>query len=144
MNNATSGMRFFAGLSNNPITGGSPGMVSSDAPASAHSFGLFYSPAVDSANFRIVSSDGTSRTNGTTGVALNTGKTYDIYLYSAPGASTLYWRLDNLTDGVSNEGSVTATLPAAATGMRAGIAEAPLTTTAHPVRFQKLYIETDR
>ncbi len=142
-NNTTTGARFYAGVASINIQGTSS-MTASDNPSGSYA-GIQYSAVRDTnGNFRFITKDGTTQNVVDTGVALAVSKTYDFYTYCAPGGTTAYWRIDNLTDGTSTEGNTTSNLPAAATGMRAGVALAPLSTTAIHYRFQRMYVETDR
>jgi hypothetical protein len=141
--NTSTGARFYAGLSSLAITG-TTSMVSSDAPTGDYA-GFQYSAVRDTGgNFQFITRNNTTQTVANTGVALAASKTYDFTVYAAPGGSTVYWRIANLTDGVDTEGSATATLPTATTAMRTGFAIAPLSTTAKFVHWQRLYTESDR
>lgn len=142
-NSATTGARFFAGVASVNIQG-TGSMTASDNPSGSYA-GFQYSAIRDTnGNFRFITEDGTTQNVVDTGVALAVSKTFDFYTYCAPGGTTAYWRVDNLTDGTTTEGNTASNLPAAATGMRAGVALAPLSTTAIHYRFQRMYVETDR
>lgn len=141
--NTSTGMRFFAGLSSLAITG-TTSMVSSDSPTGDYA-GFQYSAVRDTSGyFQFITRNNTTQTTVSTGVALAVLKTYDFTLFAAPGGSTVYWRIANLTDGTSTEGSTTTTLPTATTPMRTGFAIAPLSTTARYLHWQRLYTESDR
>ncbi len=144
-NNTTTGARFFAGLTSLNITGNTTSMGLSASPT-GHYAGFRYSAETDTAGkFVFMTNSGTATaTTANTGVALDILKTYDFYVYCAPGGSVIYWRLDNLTDGTTAEGSANTNLPGATNAMRAGVALAPLSTTAINYRFQRMYVETDR
>lgn len=144
-NNTTTGSRIFAGLSSLGIVGAA-GMTSADAPAGDYA-GFEYAPSLDAVNFRFITRDNATTNGASTGVALAIGKTYDFYIYAKPndGTNTVYWRIDNLTDGTAPvEGSTTTNVPRNTISMKAGVALAPLSTTAHNIRIQRVYTETDR
>lgn len=141
--NSTTGARFYAGVASINIQGTSS-MTASNNPSGSYA-GFQYSAVRDTnGNIRFITKDGTTQNVVDTGVALAVSKTFDFYTYCAPGGTTVYWRIDNLTDGTTTEGNTSSNLPAAATGMRAGVALAPLSTTAIHYRFQRMYVETDR
>jgi hypothetical protein len=140
---ATTGMRFFAGLSSLGITGAG-GMSSSNSPA-GHYAGFSYSAVRDtSGEIQFMTNNNATPSIISTGVVLAIAKTYDFTVYSAPGAATLYWRIANLTDGTTTEGSTAAALPSATTPLRTGFSFAPLSTTARFIHWQRLYTESDR
>lgn len=141
--NTTTGARFYAGVASINIQGTSS-MTASDNPSGSYAGFQFSAVRDTNGNFRYITKDGTNQNVVDTGVALAVSKTFDFYSYCAPGGTTAYWRIDNLTDGTSTEGNTASSLPAAATGMRAGVALAPLSTTAIHYRFQRMYVETDR
>lgn len=141
--NSTTGARFFAGLSSLGITGAG-GMASSDTPTGDFA-GFQYSAVRDTSGFiQFITRNNTTQTTVSTGVSLASAKTYDFTVYAAPGGSTVYWRIANLTDGTSTEGNTSTTLPTATTAMRTGFSIAPLSTTARQIHWQRLYTESDR
>lgn len=141
--NTTTGMRFFAGLSSLAITGATS-MVASDAPTGDYA-GFQYSAVRDTGgNFQFITRDNATQSVVNTGVALAISKTYDFMVYCAPGGSTIYWRITNLTDGTTTENSTSTNLPTTTTAMRTGFAIAPLSTTARYLHWQRLYTESDR
>ncbi len=138
----TTGSRLFFGLTDQTLAT----MVASDTPTGNY-VGISFSGVRDNASgqFQILSRDGTTATNTATGVTLAVGKTYNIYLYSKPRDTTVFWRIDNLTDGTTPvEGSKTTNLPTNTVALRSMFDFAPLTAVAHNLRFQNLYVETDR
>lgn len=139
----TPGARFFAGLSSLTINN-TASMTAADNPTGSYA-GFQYSYVRDTnGNFQFITKDGTTQNVIDTGVPLAINKTYDFYVYCAPGGTTVYWKIENLTDGTATEGSTGTNLPAATTAMRAGVALASSSTTTIQYRFQRLYAESDR
>lgn len=79
-----------------------------------------------------------------TGLTFTAQKVYDFFIYCTPQCSSIAWRVDNVSDGTSVEGSTSSNLPGASTAMRGGFQISTLTTTARNVRMQRVYIEADR
>ncbi|HRH21730.1 MAG TPA: hypothetical protein PLJ58_00865 [bacterium] len=80
-----------------------------------------YSTAL-SANWRIAADDGSASapTYTDTGVAFASTTTYDMYIYAPPfpATSTIYWRIDDITNGTTTaEGTATTQLPDASVFM---------------------------
>ncbi|HRJ91414.1 MAG TPA: hypothetical protein PLU21_04380, partial [Candidatus Saccharibacteria bacterium] len=73
-------------------------------------------------------------------------KVYDLYTFTPPypNNGTIFWRIDNVTDGTTQEGSTSSNLPAGATSMRVGIGIETEEAVAKQLRIQRMYIETDR
>jgi hypothetical protein len=142
-NDAAAGARVFIGLSSANIIGAGA-MASSDNPTGDYA-GFQFAPAQSTTSFRFMTKDNVTQSAANIGVTFAVAKTYDFYIYCKPGDSTIYWRVDNQTDGTAPvEGTVTANLPRTTIAMRAGVAIAPLNTTADNIRIQRIYVETDR
>ncbi len=136
----TNGTRQFYGLSDQTLSA----MVASDNPLGNYA-GFQFSASRDASVMQFATRNGSTQTITSTGVTVNIGNTYDLYIYSKPLDTTVYWRLDNLTDGLAPvEGSVTATLPTASTAMKPVAALAPLAKGSRILSFQRMYVETDR
>lgn len=116
--------------------------VSADNPA-GNRLGFTLSTNLSETNWMFTSKNGTTETRVSTGMAFTVGKLYDFFIYARPGGTTVYWRIDNLTDGTTFEGEATTTLPGTGIYMKAGFQLATLTTVARNVRMKKIYIETD-
>lgn len=97
-------------------------------------------------NWMFSTRDGTTENLVNTGMPFSAAAAYDWYIYTPPypNNTTIYWRIDNLTAGTSFEGSVTANLPTGSAAMRMAIAVRNLTTGAHTISFQRIYVESDR
>lgn len=132
------GCRFFVGLTDQTLANS----VGSDNP-SGHRAGFALSTNLSETNWMFSTKDGTTETRTSTGMALTVNKLYDFFVFCPPGGSTVYWRVDNLTDITTASGSTTANLPGTGTLMRVGFQIATLTTTARNVRMKKIYAETD-
>ena len=138
---ATSGCRLFFGLSDQTLAT----MVAADNPVGNYA-GIGFSGVRDTGGaFQFLTKNNTTQTVQPTGVTLASSKTYDIYIYVSSQGTTLNWRIDNLTDGTAPvEGSQTLTLPTNSTALKSMIDIAPIAGTARNLRFQRIYVETDR
>lgn len=132
------GSRHFVGLTDQTMAAS----VGADNPAGSR-LGFSLSTNLSETNWMFTSKDGTTETKVSTGMAFAVGKLYDFFIYARPGGTTVYWRIDNITDGTTFEGEATTTLPGSGTFMRGGFQLATLTTVARNVRMKKIYIETD-
>ncbi len=121
-------------------------MASSDTPTGDYA-GFQFAPTPNSVNFSFMVRDNTTTNRISTGVALAVAKTYDFYVFCKPNdpSNTVYWRIDNLTDGIAPvEGSTATNVPRYTIAMKAGFSIAPIDTTADNIRVQRVYVETDR
>jgi hypothetical protein len=145
--NGTSGASIWVGLTSLTAQNG---MTTTDTPT-ADAAGFRVSGRASETTFRFLTNTAATRTNTNTAVTLTQNKTYDLYMYAAPQGTTIYWRIDNLTDGVTVECGVgaapacqTATLPATTASMRYNMTIQNLSANARQMRFQRIYAETDR
>jgi hypothetical protein len=139
------GARMFIGLTDQ--TYGT--MTNSDTVVAGNFAGFQYSTNRGDTTLQFIRRDGTNAqvTVNTTlsfGAAAQQNHVFDLYLFTAPQGGTVFWRVDDLTAGTTQEGNVTTNLPTAATAMRAGLGIQTLTTTARNLRMQKMYVESDR
>lgn len=116
--------------------------VGSDNPAGSR-LGFTLSTNLGETDWMFTSKNGTTETRVSTGMEFTVGKLYDFYIFAPPGGAVVYWRISNLTDQISVEGSATVNLPGTGTYMRAGFQLSTLTTTARNIRMKKIYVETD-
>lgn len=141
-------VRIFAGLTANTTTG----IVISDTVL-ANTCGLWHDttdPSTGAGAFNFVTKDATTATKQqiTLANAIAAGNSYDFYMYAKPNDSTIYWRLDDIVNNVSYEGSQTTTLPTNSSFMQPqlqmsnGTANTVVTTTALGVC--SIYVESDR
>ncbi len=138
----TTGTRMFYGLSDQT----SATMGASNSPTGNYvGFSFAANRSGEGGIMQFMSRDGTTETHVATGVTLAASKTYDLYLYVKPRDATIYWRIDNLTDGAAPvEGSKTTNLPTATAAMKPMDILANLSAAARTFGFQRLYVETDR
>jgi hypothetical protein len=137
----TTGSRIFVGLTNQTMAVS----VGADNPV-GHRAGFSLVPARDTTafNWKFSTKDNTTESVADLGVAFAASKVYDFYVYMAPQGGTVFYRLDNLTDSVTTNGSTSSNLPGTTTAMRAGFQIATLNAVAKNVRMQRVYIGTDR
>ena len=90
--------------------------------------------------------NGTTQTVTGTLLPLVVGDVFDFFIYCPPypNNGTIYYRIDNITQGTTAEGSTSATLPAGTTALRAGFQISNVTASVKNVRMSRLYVETDR
>jgi hypothetical protein len=88
--------------------------------------------------------DGVTQSITNTNMAFTVAKLYDFYIYTPPQGTTIYWRIDNLTDGTTQEGNTATNLPTNNVAMRGLASLQTLTTTSRNWRMAKIYIEADR
>lgn len=132
------GSRHFVGVTDQTMAVS----VGADNPAGSR-LGFALSTNLSETDWMFTSKDGTTETRVSTGMTFVVGKLYDFFIYARPGATTVYWRIDNITDDTTFEGEAMTTLPGTGTYMRAGFQLATLTTVARNVRVKKIYVETD-
>ena len=132
------GTRVFIGATNQTMAIS----VGSDNPI-GYRIGFGLSTVLLETEFMLTTKNNITETRVSTGVTFLSNKLYDFYLTVFPGGTIVYWRIDNLTDGTSTEGTTTSTLPIPTIYMRAGFQIATLTTTIRNVRMKKVYVETD-
>lgn len=134
-----SGARAFIGMTSQSIANS----VGSDDPNGNRS-GFSFSTSRGDTNWQFSTKDGSTENLVDTGLAFLPQKAYDCYVYVSPQGSTIYWRIDNMTDGVSQEGSVTNNLPQGDAALRGVLGITTLSATSLNVRMQRMYIEADR
>ena len=113
---ASTGSRIFYGITSN--TG--PGtQLNSDAPTGHFAgFSRRHVNAGDQdTNWRFLTRDGTTTNNIDTGMAFAVSKLYRFFVYVAPAGTTVYWRIDNITDSTSFTGDTTTNIPGATTAL---------------------------
>lgn len=132
------GSRIFVGITSNTMANS----VGSDNPSGSRA-GFMISTNLSETEWMLTTKDGSVESRNTTSMTFNVNTLYDFYLFFPPGGSSLYWRIDDLTNNTTQEGSTSTRLPASGTYMRGGFQLATLTTTARNIRMKKIYIETD-
>ena len=137
----TTGTRVFIGFTDGTMAAS----VSADNPAGSQ-IGWQYSTSRADTGWKFMTSDGASQTVSATVMPFAINQVFDLFIYLPPypNNSTVYYRIDNLTQGTTAEGSTALTLPAGTTPLRAGFQINNLSTTAKIIRMARLYVETDR
>lgn len=138
-------VRIFAGLTASSSTY----VVASDTVLN-NTCGLWHDTTDSSATFNFVTRDTTTTTKTAISLSNNiaAGNSYDFYMFCAPNGSTLYYRLDDIVNSVTYEGSTSTTLPASTAfmgpqcAMSNGTANTTVTTTA--IGVAGVYTEADR
>ncbi len=139
---ASTGSRIFVGMTDQTMATS----VGSNNP-SGNRFGfsrLHVNASTTDTNWQITSRDGATEFRVDTGCQFDVQKVYDFYFFCAPQGSEISWRIDNITDNNSFEGSVTSNLPLNTQIMRAGFQLQTVNATARNIRMQRVYIESDR
>ncbi len=132
---ASTGTRIFVGMTSNtsPTTQGN-----SDTPTG--SFAMFRrnhtNGGAQDTNWQFMTRDGTTQNTTDTGMAFAVSKFYKFYIRIAPGGSTIYWRIENVTDSTSANGTTTTNLPAATTPLCPSSAIYTVNATARAFRFK--------
>jgi len=135
-------VRLFAGLnSQNTLAN----IMASDDPSGSRAGFSFSTVRGDSA-WQFTTKDNSTQNLIDTGITYAANKVYDLYTFTPPypNNGTIFWRIDNVTDGTTQEGSTSSNLPAGATSMRVGIGIETEEAVAKQLRIQRMYIETDR
>ena len=79
--------------------------------------------------------------------AIAAKNSYDFFMYCPPNGSTIYWRLDDIVNGVTYENNTSTTLPTATTFMQPQVqmsnGTANVTVTTSAIGINKIYVESD-
>lgn len=141
-------VRIFAGLTASSGTY----VVASDTVLN-NTCGLWHDttdPSTGAGAFNFVTRDTTTTTKQqiTLSNAIAAGNSYDFYMFCPPNDSTIYWRLDDIVNGVTYENNTSTTLPANTAfmgpqcAMSNGTANTTVTTVA--IGVAGVYTEADR
>lgn len=139
---ASTGSRVFVGLTDQTMATS----VGSNNP-SGNRIGfsrLHVNASTLDTNWQITSRDGTTEFRVDTGCQFGAQKVYDFYLFCPPQGTEITWRIDNITDDTSFEGTVSTNLPLNTQFMRAGFQLQTVNAVARNIRMQRVYIESDR
>lgn len=145
---AASTVRIFAGLAASSSTY----VVASDTVIN-NTCGLWHDttdPSSGAGAFNFVTRNTATTTKQpiTLANAIVAGNSYDFYMWSAPNGSDIYWRLDDVVNGVTYSNSTSTTLPVNTAfmgpqcAMSNGTANITVTTVA--IGVAGVYIESDR
>jgi hypothetical protein len=137
-------VRLFAGLSSSTTA-----VVASDTVAGDVN-GLWHDTTDSATTFNFVTRNNatTTKTPIALSNAIAAGNSYDFTMYAKPNDTTVYYRLDDLVNGVSYEGNTATTLPTNTVfmgpqvEMSNGTANIVVTTTA--IGVSHIYVESDR
>ncbi len=132
-------VRFWAGLSDQTMTVA----LATDNPVGSRS-GFAFSTALGESDWMFSNRGGGTEDRNSTGIAVATDKVYDLYLYNSPRGSTVTWRIDNLTDGTTAEGSSSTSLPTSSVAMFSGFGLYNLVADMRMLKYQKIYVEVPR
>lgn len=135
----STGTRIFIGVSD--TTQGT--VLNSDSPTTTSSIGFGYSTNAGDTTWHFVTTNGSTGTRTNAVTSFVTQNLYRFYFYAPPGTSTIYWQVDNISAGTSQNGSVTATLPTGTTALiRIINGLMTLSNSARNIGFKQLYVET--
>jgi hypothetical protein len=133
--------RVFVGLTNQTLAAS----VASDNPA-GHYCGFFrrnVGGGATDTNWQFATKNNVTLSLTNTGLAFLASKVYDFYIFCPLKSSQIFWRIDNVTDGTTEEGSTTTNIPDATILMRAGFQLVTTNSLAKAIRMQKVYVESD-
>ena len=146
-------VRIFAGLTstaNSAVAG--TNIVTADAVV-GNVVGLWHDttdPSTGANSFNLVTRNNTTTTKQSIPLsnAIAAGNSYDFYMFVKPNDGTVYYRLDDMVNGVSYEGNTATTMPlntafmGPAVEMSNGTANITVGSTA--IGISRIYIESDR
>ncbi len=137
----TTGSRIFMGMCGATYTN----CGSSDSPTTSNAAGFQFSGARGDNDFQFLTCNASACSVVDTGVAINNSSTFDFYAYTPPQGTTIYWRIDDVTNGTAPvEGNTATDLPAGSGAMNAGMTITNLSAANRFLYFQRMYLETDR
>lgn len=135
----TNGGRFFAGLATATT------VVSADPSALANTCG-FMVDAADNGLIYFGTKDATTSNKTTTGFTIASNKGYDLYMFAAPNASSISWRIVEINTGSEASGTTSTNLPVNTTvlkGMALASNAALTPVTSVQLGINRIYIESD-
>lgn len=139
---ASTGTRTFVGLTNQALT------VSSSADNPAGHYCGFMRRHTDTGekdtNWKFVSKNNVDQIIVDTGLEFLPEKVYDFYIFCSPQGNEIHWRIDNITDGIIRDGSVTDNLPGNNIYMRGVLSLQTVNAVIRNIRMQRVYMESDR
>jgi hypothetical protein len=140
--------RLFTGLQGNAA---SVALAQSDTPPGPHC-GLSHlttDPSTGSGTLSFVTHDGTTRNAlaiNLTADLVSSSPLLDFYMYCAPNGATIFFRLDDVTNGVTYTNSTTANLPGATVMMspqcQASNGTANVTVSTVAMSIYRIYVES--
>jgi len=113
---ATNGARIYSGFTDQSLANS----IGSDNPA-GNRVGISYAPVTDGVaagvTFKLVTRDGTTANRLSTTIPVAGASVYELYLSCDRVCSTIYYRFENVTAGLVDEGSTSTNLPTGSTAM---------------------------
>ena len=91
-----------------------------------------------------ISGKGTTNNRTDTGTPFLPDKIYDACISCPQPGNVISWRLENVTDDLTASGETSTHLPATDALLRAGIQLQTVNAVVRNLRFQRIYIESDR
>lgn len=136
------GTRIFVGLTSGTMAAS----VGSDNPLGSYCgfFRRHINGAAQDTTWQFVTKDNFTLNIQNTGLTFDAQKVYDCYIFCPPGGAAINWRIDNITDETSFEGTTSSNLPVSNTYMRAGFQLFTANGLIRNIRMQRVYIESDR
>lgn len=133
--------RIFVGMTNQTVANS----VASQNQT-GHRAGFSYDTGRGDTNWMFSTKDGTTENLVDTGMPFSAAAAYDWYIYTPPypNNGTVYWRIDDMTNGTSQEGSTSSNLPGGSTALRMVEAIRILSGTTQTISYQRIYVESDR
>jgi len=131
--------RTFTGLTSGTMLAS----VNSDNPA-GDNVGFQYSTLRGDTNWKFMTKDNVNQNVTDTGLVFNATGVYDMFIYCTPQCQNISWRIDDVINGVTAEGTAVNNLPRNNTALRAGLFINTTSATARSIRFQRIYVESDR
>ena len=142
LGSAATGTRIFVGLTNRTMAQS----VESDNPT-GHYAGFFrrsiFGGAQDT-NWKFATKNNVTLDLQDTGCPFVADHVYDTYIFCKITGTELFWRIDDMTDGTSYEGSTGTYLPETNIWMRGGFQVFTANAVSRNIRMQRVYIESDR
>ncbi len=137
----STGARYFVGFTSGTMAAS----VSADNPAGS-GIGWQYSTTRGDTGWKFMTDNGTTQTVSSTVLPFAVNEVMDFFIYCPPypNNTVIYYRIDNITQGTTAEGTATSTLPAGTTAMRAGFQMSNVSAAAKNIRMSRFYVETDR
>ncbi len=139
---ASTGSRVFSGLTNATMAV----VVGLDLLAISNSVWFFRtsSSVLTHINWQFTTRNSTAQKIVDTGLPFIPQKVYDVFIFCPPNWTTIWWRIDNVTDWTTASWEVSETLPVNTEFMRCGTQLCTINALSRHLRIQKIYLETDR
>ena len=133
------GTAYWAGLTDRSGTVA----LAADNPVGSRS-GFAFSDGLSETNWMFSNRAGGTENRTSTGIAMAADTVYDLYFYNAPRGSVVTWRIDDLTNSTTAEGSSSTALPTSSVAMRSVVGVRCVSSCGYGIGLQKLYVEVPR